>query len=143
MNLSELLVDTKSAWIEYPGYEGFEVELVNLSRPELNALRKRCLVTRFDKGRKAYEELDETKFIQEFAKAVIKNWRGFKMKYLEDFVLVDLSKINPEDFLPYSVDSAMLLLKNSQEFDSWVNDTVFDLSNFRSESKRATVVSAG
>lgn len=144
MILSDLMVDTKSAWVEYPGYEGFEVEVVNLSRPELTALRKRCLVTKFDKStRKAVEELNEEKFISEFTKATIKNWKGFKLKFLEDFILVDLSKVNAEDDLPYSQENAKLLVTNSAEFDTWINDTVFDLENFRSGSKKPNVATTG
>lgn len=144
MNLSDLLVDTKSAWVEYPGYDGFEVELVNLSRPELTSLRKRCMVTKFDKStRKAVEELNEDKFISEFSKAVISNWRGFKYKYLEDLVLVDISKVDPEALLEYSQDNAKLLINNSSEFDTWVNDTVFNLDNFRTGPARTTVEKAG
>jgi hypothetical protein len=144
MNLSELMVDTKSAWVEYPGYEGFEVEVVNLSRPELTALRKRCLITKYDKNtRKPVEELNEEKFIAEFTKATIKNWKGFKYKFLQDFVLVDISKVDPEKELPYSQDNAKLLVTNSSEFDTWVNDTVFDLENFRTEPKRGNVEATG
>lgn len=144
MQLSDLMVDTKSAWVEYPAYEGFEIELVNLSRPELTALRKRCLVTKFDKAtRKPVEELNEEKFIAEFTKATIKNWKGFKLKYLEDFMLVDLSKVNPEDELPYSQENAKLLITNSAEFDTWVNETVFDLENFRTGTKRPPVAATG
>jgi hypothetical protein len=144
MNLSELMVDTKSAWVEYPGYEGFEVEVVNLSRPELTALRKRCLITKYDKNtRKPVEELNEEKFIAEFTKATIKNWKGFKYKFLQDFVLVDISKVDPEKELPYSQDNAKLLVTNSSEFDTWVNDTVFDLENFRTEPKGANVAATG
>jgi hypothetical protein len=144
MNLSELMVDTKSAWVEYPGYEGFEVEVVNLSRPELTALRKRCLMTKYDKTtRKPVEELNEEKFIAEFTKATIKNWKGFKYKFLQDFVLVDISKVDPEKELPYSQDNAKLLVTNSSEFDTWVNDTVFDLENFRTEPKGANVAATG
>lgn len=144
MNLSELMVDTKSAWVEYPGYEGFEIELVNLSRPELTSLRKRCLVTKFDKAtRKPVEELNEDKFIAEFTKATIKNWKGFKYKFLEDFLLVDLSKVDPNSELPYSQENAKLLISNSADFDTWVNDTVFDLDNFRSGSKGANVEATG
>jgi hypothetical protein len=132
MNLSELMVDTKSAWVEYPAYSGFEIELVNLSRPELTSLRKRCVTTKFDKKtRQPVEELNEDKFIAEFTKATIKNWKGFKIKYLEDFMLVDLSNVDVEKELPYSQDNAELLIKNSTEFDTWVNETVFDLANFR------------
>jgi hypothetical protein len=144
MNLSDLLVDTKSAWIENPAYEGFEVELVNLSRPELTALRKRCVSTKFDKTtRKPVEELNEEKFISEFAKATIKNWRGFKLKYLEDFMLVDLSNVDPEQELEYSHENAKLLVTNSSEFDTWVNDEVFNLSNFRTGAKKPSVAKTG
>ena len=49
MELKKLMVDTKSAWMDYPGLEGFSVEVVNLSRKELTALRKRCTTTKFDR----------------------------------------------------------------------------------------------
>jgi hypothetical protein len=144
MNLSELMVDTKSAWVEYPAYSGFEVELVNLSRPELTALRKRCVTTKFDKKtRQPVEELNEDKFIAEFTKATIKNWKGFKLKYLEDFMLVDLSGVDAEKELTYSPENAELLIKNSSEFDTWVNEVVFDLANFRGGAKRKTVEKTG
>lgn len=144
MNLSELMVDTKSAWVEHPAYEGLEIELVNLSRPELTALRKRCVTTRFDKNtRKPVEELNEEKFIAEFTKATIKNWKGFKLKYLEDLMLVDLSSVDPEKELPYSQEDAKLLVTNSGEFDTWVNDTVFDLDNFRTKSEKPVVAKTG
>lgn len=144
MQLSELMVDTKSAWVEYPAFSGFEVEIVNLSRPELTALRKRCVTTKFDKAtRKPVEELNEDKFIEEFTKATIKNWKGFKLKYLESFMLVDLSKVDPESELPYSQDNAKLLVTNSAEFDTWVNEVIFDLENFRTGTKGAAVEAPG
>jgi U3 small nucleolar ribonucleoprotein component len=144
MNLSELMVDTKSAWVEHPAYEGLEIELVNLSRPELTALRKRCVTTKFDKNtRKPVEELNEEKFIAEFTKATIKDWKGFKYKYLEDLMLVDLSAVDPEKNLEYSQENAKTLITNSGEFDTWVNDTVFDLDNFRTRTEKPTVAATG
>ena len=144
MNLSELMVDTKSAWVEHPAYEGLEIELVNLSRPELTALRKRCVTTKFDKNtRKPVEELNEEKFIAEFTKATIKNWKGFKYKYLEELMLVDLSAVDPEKNLEYSQENAKTLVTNSGEFDTWVNDTVFDLDNFRTKSEKPVVAKTG
>lgn len=137
MNLSDLLVDIKTVWVDHPEYEGFEVELAALARPELTALRKKCVITKFDKKtRQPVETLDEDKFIDLFTKATIKNWRGFKLKYLEDFMLVDLSKVDPESQLPYSEENAKLLITNSTEFDTWINDQAFDISNFRTGSKR-------
>jgi hypothetical protein len=140
MNLSDLVVDTKSAWFEYPGYDGFEVHLAALSRGELTALRKRCIQTKFDKTtRKPVEELNEDKFVAEFSKSVIIDWKGFKVKYVEDFVLADTSKLDPEDTIPFNNDNAKLLLSSSSEFDSWVNEMVFDLETFRTRAKGADV----
>ena len=132
MKLQDLMVDSKSAWIDYPGCSGFEIEVANLSRKELIALRKRCVTTKFDrKTRQPEEILDEEKFITEFSKATIKNWRGLKLKYLEDLLLVDLKDNDPEVELEYSQDQAEVLVQNSTEFDTWINEVVFDLDNFR------------
>ena len=49
MDLKSLMVDTKSTWVEYPGLDGFELQVVNLSRKELIALRKKCTTTKFDR----------------------------------------------------------------------------------------------
>lgn len=144
MQLSDLLVDTKAAWVDYPGYDGLEVEVANLSKPELISLRKRCIITKFDKKtHRPVEELDEDKFVKEFTKATIKNWKGFKLKYLEDFILVDLTGKDPELELPYSRENAQLLVKNSTEFDTWINDTVFDLDNFRTVTTGKDVAPSG
>lgn len=132
MKLQDLMVDSKSAWVSYPGCSGFEIEVANLSRKELIALRKRCVTTKFDrKTRQPEEILDEEKFITEFTKATIKDWKGLKLKYLEDLLLVDLKDNDPEIELEYSQDQAEVLVQNSTEFDTWINEVVFDLDNFR------------
>ena len=60
MELKNLLVDTKTTWVEFPGLDGFEVELANLSRKELVALRKKCTQQKFNRKTRAFEEtLDE------------------------------------------------------------------------------------
>lgn len=140
MKLQDLMVDTKTAWIEFPGCPGFEVQVANLSRKELVALRKRCVSTKFDrKTRQPEEVLNEEKFIREFSEATIKGWRGLKLKYLEDLLLVDLKSADPESLLPYDADQAEILVQNSTEFDTWINEVVFDLANFRRGAERTSV----
>lgn len=144
MELRNLIVDSKAAWVPYPGCDGFEVQVVNLARKEIIALRKRCTDKVLDKKtRQMQEELDEEKFIKEFTRATIKNWRGLKLKYLEDFILVDLKGENVEALLPYSQENAELLVSSSSEFDTWLNETVFDLENFRGSGVVGVVESAG
>ena len=136
MELKSLLVDSKTAWVDFPGMDGFEVELANLSRKELVNLRKRCTTNKFDRKTRMFnEELDETKFVTEFSGATVKGWKGLKLKYLEDLILVDLKGQDKESEMPYSRENAEVLVENSSEFDNWLNEVVFDLDNFRSKEQ--------
>ena len=137
MELKSLLVDSKTTWVEFPGLDGFEVELANLSRKELVNLRKRCTQNKFNRKTRQFEEsLDEDKFIKEFTSATVKGWKGLKLEYLEDLLLVDLSNKDSKLPLTYTDENAQTLVENSSEFDNWLNEVVFDLDNFRSQSEK-------
>ena len=138
------MVDTKTAWIEFPGCDGFEIEIANLSRKELLNLRKRCIKTKFDrKTHQAVEELDEDKFVHEFTKATVKDWKGLKLKYLEELILVNLGDNDPDSELAFDLDNAEQLVQNSTDFDNWINEVVFDLANFRGGAEEPAVGSTG
>lgn len=138
--LKNLMVDSKSAWVEYPGLPGFEVEVATLSRQELIALRKGCLTTKFDRRtHQKVEELDEPKFIKKFTQATVKNWRGLKYSYVEQLIPADISSVDADDEMPFSHEDAVLLVSNSGDFDSWLNDTVSDLDNFRTKREGGTL----
>lgn len=144
MNLKSLMVDTKSAWISYPGLPGFEVHVTNLGREKLVALRKSCIETKFHRKTRLPEEvLDEKKFIRAFTDATIKDWRGLKLGYVEQLMLVDISGENPESELEYTQENAELLVSNSGDFDTWMNEVVFDLENFRSGRDGGAVEKTG
>ena len=139
MELKSLLVDSKTTWVEFPGLDGFEVELANLSRKDLIALRKRCTQNKFNRKTRAFEEvLDDDKFVKEFTDATVKEWKGLRLKYLEDLVLVELGSNEPESMLPYTEENAQQLVENSNEFDNWLNEVVFDLEHFRSAEQAKT-----
>ena len=143
MELKSLLVDSKTSWVEFPGLDGFEVELANLSRKELQNIRKNCIQNKFNRKTRQFEEsLDDDKFVREFAEKTVKNWKGLKLKYLEDLILVDLKGQDVESELDFSQENAFLLVENSSEFDNWLNEVVFDLDNFRSEQPTSTVKKA-
>lgn len=130
------MVDTKSAWVDFPGLEGFSVEVANLARKELLALRKRCTTTKFDrKTRQPIEDLDEEKFVDEFTKATLKNWKGLTIAHLETLILIDAEGQDPTQEVKFSDENAQLLVSNSSEFDGWLNEVVFDLDNFRSRAE--------
>ena len=137
MDLKKLMVDSKAAWIDFPGLDGFSVEVVNLSRKELASLRKRCITQKFDRKTRAItEDLDEDKFVEEFARATLRDWKGLTLAHLESLVLIEMEGQDPEDTVDYSPENAEQLVSNSTEFDMWLNEVVFDLDNFRRERKK-------
>jgi len=144
MELKKLMVDTKSIWIDFPGLENFQIEVSNLSRKELTGLRKRCTSNKFDrKSRQIVENLDEDKFVKEFAKATIQNWKGLTIAHLETLLLIDTDNQDPAAEVEYSEENGEILVTNSTEFDTWLNEVVFDLENFRSKGKTKSPGKAG
>jgi|TARA_B100001094_G_C18190074_1_gene806544 hypothetical protein len=144
MDLKKLVVDSKAMWIDFSGLEGFSVEVANLSRKELTGLRKKCTTTKFNrKSRAAEEVLDEDKFVIEFARATIKGWKGLSLAHLETLILVDTDGQDLSEEVEYSEENAEILVSQSAEFDTWLNEVVFDLDNFRSKPKREMPKKAG
>ena len=139
MDLKSLLVDSKTTWVEFPGLLGFEVELANLSRKELTNLRKKCTINKFNRKTRQFEdELNDEKFIIEFTRSTVKNWKGLQLGYLQDLLLVDLKGQDAEAEMEFSEENAQQLVENSSEFDNWLNEVVFDLENFRNEEQGKT-----
>ena len=131
VSLSSLLTPSKTVTVDYPGMNGFTVDLCYLAREELIKLRNRCLAQKFNRKTRAFDDqLDEDKFLVEYVKAVIKGWKGLKYSYLEELLLVDISSLDPEDELEFSQDNAETLMKNAGDFDTWVTEVTGDLENF-------------
>ena len=131
VTLASLLTPSKTVSVDYPSKPGFSIDLTYLAREELLKLRNKCVSQKLNRKTRAFEEsLDEDKFLTEYCKAVIKGWTGLKYSYLEELLLVDISKLNPEDELPWSQENAETLMKNAADFDTWLTETVGALENF-------------
>ena len=139
MELKKLVVDSKAMWLDFGGLEGFSVQVANLSRKELTAIRKKCTTTKFNRrSRVAEETLDEEKFITEFTRKTVKGWKGLTLAHLETLILIDTEGQDMSKEVEYSEENAEVLVSQSTEFDTWLNEVVFDLDNFRSEPKRTS-----
>ena len=131
ISLKSLMTPSKTVAIEFPGLEGFEVDLCYLAREELIKLRSRCVSQKLNRKTRGFEgTLDEDKFLEVYVNAVIKNWSGLKYKYLYQVLLVDRSGQDSEDVLPFTQENAQLLMRNSSDFDTWITESVGDLENF-------------
>ena len=131
VSLASLLTPSKTVAVDFPALEGFSVDLCYLAREELIKLRSRCVSQKLNRKTRGFEEtLDEDKFLTEYCKAVIKGWKGLKYKYLEELLLVDISNLDPNDELEFTVENAETLMKNGADFDTWVTEVTGDLENF-------------
>lgn len=130
LSLKTLLVPSKAAEVEYPGMPGFKIDVSFMSRDVLINIRKKATKNTF-KNRQASEEFDDKLFLQLYAEAAIKNWKGLTLAYLQQLAPVDLS--GQEDLsveLPFSQENALFLMQSSTNFDGFISETVSDLGNF-------------
>lgn len=133
--LSQLLVPSLEAEIEYPGLDGFFVSLSFVSRDELVKIRKKATTTKINKrSRQPEDDVDSDLFQKLYIKKIIRGWRGLKLKYLIELLPANLDGQDLEAELPYSTESAELLMKNAGDFDSFVTDILEDITNFTSNS---------
>lgn len=140
MQLKNLIIDSKSAWVDFAGLPGFSVEVVNLSRKELQGLRKKCVTQKLDRKTRMMEEvLDEEKFVECFTASTIKNWKGLTLEHLETLLLIDTNNKDMSQEVEYSDENAQILVSQSAEFDTWLNEVVFDLDNFRTGTETGAV----
>lgn len=133
ISLKSLLVPSKTIEVEYPGFSGFKLQINFISRDNLINLRKKSTKTTF-KGRQTQEDFNEDLFLELYVDAAIRGWSGLKFKYVDLLAPVDVSKFDPEDDLGYSKENALMLIKNSTDFDSFVSERVNDLGNFATSS---------
>jgi hypothetical protein len=133
ISLKSLLVPSKTVEAEYPGMPGFVVNLAFLSRETLISIRKKSTKQTY-KNRQTSDEFNEDLFLDLYIDAAVKGWSGLKFKYVEQLVPADVSEYNPEDFLGYTKDNAIMLMKNSTDFDQFVTETVNDLGKFTKNS---------
>ena len=129
ISLKSLLVPSKTVEVEYPGFPDFKVTLSYISRETLINLRKKSTKTTY-KNRQTGDEFNEDLFLELYADAAVKSWSGLKFKYVNLLVPVDVSKFDQEDFLGFSKENALMLMKNSSDFDTFISEKVNDLGNF-------------
>lgn len=131
LSLSSLLVPSKTAEVDYPGKEGFKIQLAFLSREELVKIRKKSTKLVY-KQRQPVDEFNEEIFLQLYVAATIKGWTGLKLKYLSQFAPVDLTgQKDLEKELDYTPENALALMKSSADFDAFITDKATELENFQ------------
>lgn len=129
INISKLAIPNKEIEVDYPGLDGFTVSVAFQSRDELMRLRKKSTTQKF-KNRQLEEVVDNDLFLELYVKAVIKSWKGLTLKGLSKLMLVDLGDLDPNTPVEYTEQNALELMKGSSDFDSFITETISDISSF-------------
>jgi hypothetical protein len=136
LSLKSILVPSKEVQVEYPGMPGFMIDLTYLSRETLVDLRKKATTTKFSRAREVSESFDDELFLKMFVQKTVKGWKGFKLQYLAQLAPVELGENDLSAELEYTEENALFLMKNSNDFDSYVNSVITDLGNFQKNKSK-------
>lgn len=133
VSLKSLLVPSKTVEVEFPGFDGFKLNLAFMSRETLVSIRKKSTKTTF-KNRQPVEDLDDKLFLKLYVNAAIKGWSGFKYKYLNELAPTEIDPKDLEKEIAFSEENALALMEASSNFDAFISETVSDLSAFTKSS---------
>ena len=136
--IKNMIAEQSSIWVEYPDIDGFEVNLAYLNREDLMKIRNASLTFKFNKRtRQREEEVDNDRFLENYAEKAIISWRGLKVKHMPALMPVDISGMDANDDIEYSNEDAIELLKNSTVFDQFITDTMNDFEQFSKKKAEA------
>lgn len=129
--IKNLVAKETTTWVEFPDIDGFEVNIRFLNREDLMKVRNASLTYKFNKRtRQREEEIDNDRFLENYAEKAIVGWKGLKVKHLPLLLPVDISGMDAADDIEYSEDEAVELLKSSSIFDQFITDAMNDFEQF-------------
>lgn len=132
MKLRDLVVDAKTVDVPFDGHEDFVVTLAYVSRTEMSKLVKDCQTSKMNRSTRQIEMvLDQDKFLRVFVDRVVSGWKGLTLEILSEFLPIDYNEEDKDKELPFDTENAVMLVKQSQMFDDWVNEKVNDIDTFR------------
>ncbi len=138
--IKKLMVTEKVTEVDFPDIDGFKVQLCYVGRDRMMKIRNQALEYKFNKRtRQREEEVNNDKFLELYADAVIKGWSGLNVRSLATLLPIDTTAMDPKEDVPYSADDALLLLKNSTLFDQFVTDSLNNFEVFEREAKDDTI----
>jgi len=136
--IKNLMIGEKIVEVEFPDSDNFYVSLSYLSREKLLKVRNRAMVVKFNKrSRQREEEIDNDKFLEEYAREVVKGWRGLTLRELSRILPVETAGQDLTKEIPYSEEDALELLRNSTIFDQFVTDSMNDFEAWETEKSES------
>lgn len=129
INLKDLVLEAKQIEVAYPGMDNFKITLNWIPRRKAKEILDKSMKTEWVNGM-AIQVKDDELFLKVFVETALAGWTGLTINDLEKLLLIETDHA-PETVVDFSIDNAMMLVKNSAAFDTWINNTVFNFDQFR------------
>lgn len=123
-------------WVKYKE-TNFEVLVIHYGKQLIAQLAERNSIYAFDTTKMAErKEIDAEAFRKDYARTIIKNWRGLTIEVLRRFVPVKMDAEPPADFQFECTDEAKeMLIKHSMEFDQWLQSISSKVETFNKKKE--------
>ena len=128
----------RSGEFSCPYIKDFKVEIAYASKFVLNQIREvaREIHGNPRTGQKE-ERMNEDKLRDEYARQIIRGWRGLTPTKLQDILPgVEFSDDDGGRDIEFGHDVAVALLEASLEFEAWVIDIATEVKNFKHVAER-------
>ncbi|ATS94098.1 tape measure chaperone [Pectobacterium phage DU_PP_V] len=134
INLRDISVSTREIEVVYEGMPNFKITLAYMSRAQSKKVVEASKKGEWVNGQLVHSQ-NEDLFTESFVKEAIKGWTGLTLGDVEKLMLVDFGDQDPNTPIEFSIDNAVMLMRESTAFDSFINRTVFHLDSFRSKTE--------
>ena len=130
MDLQSLIATNKSIEIEYPDMPGFKVQVNYLSKEEIRKISQKSKTFGFDKKtHQPIETIDDDIFTEIYVSKALTGWTGLTLNYLSQLVVME-NAVDSDEEVPFKKENALVLIKNSPDFDGWLSSVMSDISVF-------------
>ena len=117
--IKNMISEQSSIWAEFPDIEGFEINLKYLTREDLMKVRNASLTYKFNKRtRQREEEVDNDRFLENYAERAILGWKGLKIKHMPALMPVDISGTIFDQFVTDTMNDFEQFSKKKAETDT-------------------------
>ena len=134
--LNNLKINQKSIKVSFPRYKNFKLDMCYLPREELSNIREKNVTFSYSRTTRQKEEsVDTDKFMDEYIKKALVGWSGLTFEIVKSLVPIEVAEEDLAKDVPYTHEDAMWLVKNSNEFDSFISDTMSQVDLFSVTNK--------
>ena len=133
--IDEAIEKGVSTWVEYPGIDGFVVQVGFVGKEDFFKITDEAKTTAWVKHRRE-EKIDRVKLTKKWAKKAILGWRGLTLGKLRELIPIEVRPEDEDEEVPCDDENKFALLYNSTDFDIWLTEVSTSPENFVDEMKK-------